>query len=315
MTIAVICDRCRAAGTAGTGDFSHFGDLLEFEPVPRSNDRIDGWNEDNQRAFIAMLATTGSPHRAAKALGKAPKGATRLREAEGSGSFNAAWDRALAIAARNGTLKISKAVAEAAARSAEPLAKSSRLRGFEPEPEPEMSDDDKLQLIERLFYKWLGKVEQEREARVVGEVVAADFYLRQVTFFEITFDLMCEGLVEDAWSIMSGLRRGGEHITRIAATPMSQILDAKRRELWEKMGKPDRPEYPPARYLLSKLNYSVASEHQALSEEDKQLPPRDQERLFKAMQEEEAQRQAEWESRAQSRREHDEHGSGFEEAS
>ena len=206
MTISVICDRCRVAGTARTGNFSDYGDLLDFEPVPRSNDRVDGWNEEHQRAFIAMLATHGSPHRAARALGKAPKGAARLREAEGSGGFNAAWDRALAIAARNGSIKISKAVTDAAARGAEPLGRSGKLRDFEPEPEPEMDPEQKQQLIESLLYKWLGKVEQERQARLAGEVVAADFYLRQVTFFEVTFDLMCEALCEDPWAIMSGLR-------------------------------------------------------------------------------------------------------------
>ncbi|WP_294124313.1 hypothetical protein, partial [Sphingomonas sp.] len=142
---------------------------------------------------------------------------------------------------------------------------------------------------------WLGKVEQERQARLAGEVVAADFYLRQVTFFEVTFDLMCEGLCEDPWAIMSGLRRGGEHLLHIAATPMSQILDQKRRELWEKLSEPERPEHPPARYLLSKLNFSLASEHQALSEEQKQLSPQEQERLFKASREVEAAAQAEWE--------------------
>ena len=56
---------------------------------------------------------------------------------------------------------------------------------------------------------------------------------------------------------MSSLRRGGEHITRIAATPMSQVLDQKRREMWETMNGPERPEHPPARYLLSKLNFSM----------------------------------------------------------
>jgi len=219
MSIPVICDRCRVAGTAGTGDFSHFGDLLEFEPVPRPNFRVDGWNEEKQRAFIALLATCGSPRRAAMALGMSPKGATNLREAEASDSFNAAWDRALAIAARNGTMKISTAVADAAARNAQLGARPSRLRDFEPAgDEPQMSEEDKLQLIEGLFTKWLGKVEQEREARIAGEVVAADFYLRQVTFLEVSFDLMCEKLCEDPWAIMSELRRGDEHITRIAAT-------------------------------------------------------------------------------------------------
>ena len=230
-----------------------------------------------------------------------------LREADGSDSFNAAWDRALAIAAKNGTLKISTAVADAAARNAQ-LTPPSRLRDFEPDDDQSgMSEDDKLQLIEGLFYKWLGKVEQERTARLAGEVVAADFYLRQVTFFEVTFDLMCSELGQDAWAVMSSLRRGGEHITRIAATPMSQVLDQKRREMWETMNGPERPEHPPARYLLSKLNFSMQSEHQALSEEEKLLPPQAQERLFKAMHEEEAAAQAAWEARAQSVRGTGEH--------
>lgn len=295
MSISVICDRCQLAGTAGTGDFSHYGDLLEFEPVPRPNDRVDGWNEEQQRAFIAMLATTGSPHRAAKALGKAPKGAARLREAAGSASFNAAWDRALAIAAKNGSLKISKAVTDAAAKSTQPLTGRARTYDYEPEPEEEMSEEDKRQLFEGLFYKWLGKVEQEREARLAGEVVAADFYLRQVTFFEVTFDLMCERLCEEPWALMSELRRDGHGPMEIAATPVSQMLDAKRRELWAKMGEPERPEYPPARYLIPKMNFSLASEYQALSEEEKELPPQEQERRFKAMHAEDARAQAEWE--------------------
>lgn len=231
-----------------------------------------------------------------------------MREAEGSAGFNAAWDRALAIAARNGSLKISKAVTDAAAKSAEPIASRSRPSDFEPdESEPKMSEEDKLQLIESLFYKWLGKVEQEREARLAGEVVAADFYLRQATFFEVTFDLMCSEFGQDAWAIMSNLRRGGHRVLQIAATPMSQILDAKRRELWAAMGEPERPEHPPARYLLSKLNFSLQSEEQALSEEEKELPPRDQQRLFKAMHEEEAAAQAAWEANAQSVRGIDEH--------
>jgi hypothetical protein len=302
MTISVICDRCRVAGTAGTGDFSQFGDLLEFEPVPRGpKPRVDGWTEEKQRAFIALLATTGSQRRAAMALGMAPYGAAKLREAPGSDSFNAAWDRALAIAAKNGTMKISTAVADAAARAAQLEPQPSRLRGHEPDDDdtPDMNEDDKIALVENLFYKWLGKLEHEREARLAGRVVAADFYLRQVTFFEITFDLMCSQFGQDAWAIMSSLRRGGTHITQIAATPLSQVLDEKRREMWAAMAEPPRPEHPPARYLLSKLNYSVASENEALSDEEKLLCPRDQQAAIKKMWAVEAEAQMEWESRAQ----------------
>ena len=66
------------------------------------------------------------------------------------------------------------------------------------------------------------------------------------------------------------------------------------------MGEPERPEYPPARYLIPKVEFSLAGEHQALSEEEeKKLPPGEQEQLFKVMREQEAAAQAEWESRAQ----------------
>jgi len=294
MSIPVICDRCRVAGTAGTGDFSHFGDLLEFEPV-EVRARVNGWDADAQRAFIALLATTGSKRRAALAIGRNAFGIDQLLKRPDAASFRAAYDRALAIAKQNGAMKLATGVADSAARNAQ-LAPPSRLRGHEPEDDAlDVSDDDKLQLIENLFYKWLGKVEQERKARLRGEVVAADFYLRQATFFEITFDLMCEGLGHDAWAIMGNLRRGGTHVTQIAATPMSQILDEKRRELWAKLAEPNRPEYPPARYLVSKLNFSEASDYQALSDDQKELPPQEQERLFKAMHAREAEAQAEWE--------------------
>jgi hypothetical protein len=308
MTIPVICDRCRVAGTAGTGDFSHFGDLLEFDPV-EVRTRVNGWDPDAQRAFIALLATTGSKRRAAMAIGRNAFGIDQLLKRPDAASFRAAYDRAMAIAKQNGAMKLATGVADSAARNAQMTAPS-RLRGHDPEDDddtPDMDEDTKLELIENLFYKWLGKVEAERKARLAGQVVAADFYLRQVTFFEVTFDLMCSQFSQDAWAIMSSLRRGGERVTGIAATPMSQILDEKRRELWASTSEPPRPEHPPARYTLSKLNYSVASEHQALSDEDKELCPRDQQDAIRAMYEKEAEEQLAWEAKAQSVRGTDEH--------
>ena len=50
--IPVICDRCRSTGVSGEGDFSHLGDLLDFTPVQRRK-RLNGWDADAQRAFIA----------------------------------------------------------------------------------------------------------------------------------------------------------------------------------------------------------------------------------------------------------------------
>jgi len=246
MTISVICDSCRKTGTAGTGDFTHLGDLLEFTPVPRQGKRVDGWSAERQVAFIAALATTGSTRRAAKALDMSPHGIIKLRQAKGADSFNTAFDRAMAIAARNGSLKVAQGVADAAVRG-----------GHEPDgEESDMDEESKLILLERILLKLLRKVEAERNARLAGEVVAADFYLRQVTFIEVAFDLMSEGYGLNGWELLGELRRGGHHITEIAETPMSRTLDDQRRKLWAAMADPDRPEYPPEDYLVHGADHS-----------------------------------------------------------
>ncbi|MEO5612627.1 MAG: hypothetical protein ABIT68_07705 [Sphingomicrobium sp.] len=67
--IPVICDLCRAAGEAGEQPFADLAGLLSFAPVPR-RPHANGWTPEHQRAFIAALAATGSPARAARALGK-----------------------------------------------------------------------------------------------------------------------------------------------------------------------------------------------------------------------------------------------------
>jgi hypothetical protein len=146
MSIPVICDRCRLTGISGEMDFSHLGDLLEFAPVPRKTKRADGWSAERQRAFIAALSATGSKRQAAKAIGMASFGVDQLLKADGSESFKAAFDRAMAIAKANGSLKIAQGVADAAARNAQ-LTPPSRLPALLPgqvinehgEPEDEES--------------------------------------------------------------------------------------------------------------------------------------------------------------------------------
>jgi hypothetical protein len=135
MSIPVICDRCRSTGIAGESDFSHLGDLLDFDPVPRKSRRVDGWNEDRQRAFIAALSATGSKRRAALSIGMQPYGVDQLLKAQGSHSFKAAFARAMAIAEKQGAMKIAQGVADAAARSAQ-LTQPSRLRGLPAPPDP-----------------------------------------------------------------------------------------------------------------------------------------------------------------------------------
>ena len=97
-----------------------------------------------------------------------------------------------------------------------------------------MDDETKLALLENIHRKFLGKVRQEREARLAGQVVAADFYLRQITFLEVAFDMMAEGLGLDGWELLGEFRRGGHGVLEIAETPMSKALDDGRRELWRR---------------------------------------------------------------------------------
>jgi len=128
MSIPVICDRCRSTGNSGEGDFSHLGDLLDFEPVsvqPRAN----GWDPDAQRAFIALLATTGSKRRAALAIGRNAFGIEQLLKRPDAGSFRTAVEQAQAIYKQHGAMKIAAGVADAAARNAQLTAPSRKLLG------------------------------------------------------------------------------------------------------------------------------------------------------------------------------------------
>jgi hypothetical protein len=67
---------------------------LAFSPVP-VRARHDGWTRMRQQAFILRLALGGCVSIAARAVGKTPKSAYRLRERPGPASFAAAWDKAL----------------------------------------------------------------------------------------------------------------------------------------------------------------------------------------------------------------------------
>ena len=67
---------------------------IRFRPV-KVKARHDGWTPERQRDFIDRLCLTGNVSRAARAVGKTAQSAYRLREHEGAGSFNRAWDQAL----------------------------------------------------------------------------------------------------------------------------------------------------------------------------------------------------------------------------
>lgn len=91
----VICDKCRAEGRLGEGQFAGSKDLLDFAPVPSQSTRHDGWTPERQRGFIEVLARTGSVTQACKAVKKGRDSAYQLRARAGSAEFCAAWDAAL----------------------------------------------------------------------------------------------------------------------------------------------------------------------------------------------------------------------------
>ena len=67
---------------------------LAFAPVPVAP-RSDGWTGERQVGFVLRLALGGSVTLAARAVGKNPASAYRLRKRPGGEGFAAAWDRAL----------------------------------------------------------------------------------------------------------------------------------------------------------------------------------------------------------------------------
>jgi len=66
---------------------------LAFVAVP-VRARHDGWTPPRQQGFILRLALGGCVALAARAVGKTPKSAYRLRQRPGAASFAASWDKA-----------------------------------------------------------------------------------------------------------------------------------------------------------------------------------------------------------------------------
>ena len=89
----------------------------------------------------------------------------------------------------------------------------------------------------------------EREARLGGQIVAADFHLRQITMLEVMIDVAAAELGRDAHDLLAGLRRGGTGVLQIASTPFSDHLDLVRRDWWAREGDPERPPHPDPRFI------------------------------------------------------------------
>ena len=232
-------------------------ELLDFSPVPRQVNRPDGWTPDRQKRFIVLLAETGSPQRAAIAMGKQLSGVEGVYRDDEDGGFREAWGKALAIGAAR-QRGIDAALGGGGDRTP-PHRRGETPGSAPPDPGPasEMSYDDRVAVFHNIYRKYMLKVEEEREARLAGEVVTADFTLRQLTCIEVMLDLMALKLSGNAWEMLRDARMGEHGPLAIAETDMSRCLDAARREVWAEMDEPDRPEYPPRRYLKGYEGYST----------------------------------------------------------
>lgn len=299
----VLCDRCGAEGLAGEAEFERLaglGDLLDFEPVPRRVARADGWTPEIQRAYVAALAVTGSERQACTVVGRAQFGISQLRKAEGSESFFAACDKAMEIwrereRVRRSDNLLAAAYGEAARtrpRLAWSAAATRRLPPPDPALDPEVEEKAALELLETLARGIWIKLRDERRARLQGRIVAADFYLRQITWLEVALDLAAD----DSTRMWKELHRGGTHVLDIAATPLSRILDSARRLAWGEAGDPDRPDPPEPERLADHRDFFTEPREFGGRVPAESL--KEQQRRLDEQHEIEAKAQVEWEAEA-----------------
>lgn len=109
--------------------------------------------------------------------------------------------------------------------------------------EPEYDDaamEEAEQWLDDILDRYEAKVRAERRHRLNGEIVAADFVLRQLTHIELILD--CGGRTQEMielWTNETGDTPGMP--VPVNASPASRILDQIRRQAWAKAGEPDRP--------------------------------------------------------------------------
>ena len=309
LLIPVLCDCCRAEGVAGEGDFSDLRDLLDFEPVPRKQERADGWTAEVQRMFIVALAATGSERQAAHAVGKAAYGVTQLKKAEGGESFASACAAAKAIFAENRSRQLAAGI-EAAAAAAQWRAKPPAWSGaatrrgrpgayrpasVQPAPPPDEKRQAELkrEAIANLLHKYAIKIGAERRCRLEGRIVEADFYVRQICWFETALELFSGDLLK----LFEEFRHCGLRLNQLAASPGMLLLDKIRREQWEKMGEPRRPEHPPLR-LCEPLPDGCLTEPLECTWSDHELSHEQQQAVFEERHRQDAEAQLLWEAEA-----------------
>ena len=210
-------------------------DPIDFTPVPRKFNRRDGWTAERQRGFIKALSEIGDVDKAAQTQGLTGNGAYQLRKALGAESFAAAWDRALDR--KKGRVRSGRRAAEATAAGSEDDEAALRRRKA---------------ALRRLLSLYAIKLNQERDARLAGDIPAADFYCRQLMFLEVSFCLGGHG-----FKLLEAMRGGPAAFgsLRVCATPMFMLLDRVRREHWRGRGEPERPANSMIAYIDEMIGY------------------------------------------------------------
>lgn len=234
---------------------AEIAEILKFEPVPRRFKREGGWTPQLQRLFIARLAVHGSPGKACDELGMYRSGIDKVYKSAGAESFRAAWAAAVELADLRRGEQVAAGHASVAGLKM-PFVDNRRRpawaedgAGGADNGHPDLSEEEKWDLMSNIGVKFMRKVAAEREARLAGEIVAADFYLRQITFLEVTLDLMSCRFGWDPQQVLRELRRGGHGPLEIASTWLSDWMDRSRRLWWAREGEPDRPPHPDVRFL------------------------------------------------------------------
>lgn len=97
-----------------------------------------------------------------------------------------------------------------------------------------------------LFKRYQAKVVNERRHRLAGEVIAADYTLRQLTHIELVLSMGGRSAeMLDMWSTADGQQPTACHDESLFADPISQILDDIRAKVWAREdGGLERPALP-----------------------------------------------------------------------
>lgn len=102
------------------------------------------------------------------------------------------------------------------------------------------------QWLSDLFKRYQAKVRSERRHRLAGEVIAADYTLRQLTHIELVLSMGGRSAeMLDMWSTADGKEPTACHDQSLFADPISRILDDIRAKVWAREdGGLERPALP-----------------------------------------------------------------------